>query len=517
MARTARVIARLDIKGPDLVKGIHLEGLRVLGRPELFARHYYEQGADEILYMDVVASLYNRNSLHDIISRTAREIFIPLTIGGGLRTIEDIRAVLRAGADKVALNTAAINNPEFVREAARTFGSSTIVVSIEAARQPDGRALCCTDSGREQTGVPALDWARRAAALGAGEIMLTSIDREGTGRGFDIELTRMIAEAVEVPVIACGGAGAAEHVCQVFADGKADAVAVASLLHYDFIATGAGRVAAGSEGNTEFLRSGRGRATIAPAGLVAIKDALLRRGIPCRSRAPAPAAAAVPGPRPPRVAIVDYRLGNLFSVQRACEQAGLQAEITADKATILASDALILPGVGTFGDAMQNLRRLDLVEVLRDYSQGPRPFLGVCLGLQLLFTESEEFGTHAGLNILEGKVVKFPGSDSGGSPIKVPHVGWDRIVRTAPGAEPAVLRGVEDGSFMYFVHSFYAVPADARAVLTTSAYAGVEYCSAVARGALCAFQFHPEKSAGAGLKIYRNWAGVIRDSNARQP
>src|SRR3990167_373236 len=200
--KNIRIIPRLDIKGPNLVKGIHLEGLRVLGKPEQYARHYYEAGADELAYMDVVASLYNRNSLHDIISRTAKEIFIPLMVGGGLRTIDDIRMVLRAGADKVSLNTAAIHNPQIIKEAANKFGSSTIVVTIEAIKERDGRYLAYTDNGRQFTGVE---------VLGAGEIIITSVDREGTGEGFDLELTRAISEAVSIPVIAHGGGGKIEH------------------------------------------------------------------------------------------------------------------------------------------------------------------------------------------------------------------------------------------------------------------------------------------------------------------
>ena len=154
--KSVRIIPKLDIKGPNLVKGIHLEGLRVLGKPEDFAKHYYEKGADELIYMDVVASLYGRNSLHEIVSRTAKEIFIPLTVGGGLRTIEDIKNVLRAGADKVSLNTAAIKNPSIVREASRIFGSSTITISIEAIKQPNGEYFAYTDNGREYTGIDVL-------------------------------------------------------------------------------------------------------------------------------------------------------------------------------------------------------------------------------------------------------------------------------------------------------------------------------------------------------------------------
>lgn len=230
----ARIIPRLDVKGANLVKGVHLEGLRVLGKPEFFARYYYEQGADELLFMDVVASLYGRNSLLGLIERTASEIFIPLVVGGGIRSLEDIRAVLRVGADKVTLNTAAVRQPELISRAARRFGSSTIVVSIEAIRHSDGSYEAYTDNGREKTGLEAIAWAVRAAEMGAGELVVTAIDREGTGRGYDLELTRRIAQAVSVPVIASGGAGTLEHVAQAFDTGAA-AVAVASLLHYNVV------------------------------------------------------------------------------------------------------------------------------------------------------------------------------------------------------------------------------------------------------------------------------------------
>lgn len=229
-----RIIPRLDVKGPNLVKGIHLEGLRVLGKPAAFARHYYEQGADELLFMDVVASLYGRNNLLSLVEETANEIFVPLVVGGGMRSIDDIRAVLRAGADKVTINTAALRRPDFIREAAGTFGSSTIVVSIEAMKKADGGYEAFTDNGREKTGVDAIEWAARVAELGAGEILVTSIEREGTGRGYDIELTRAVAGAVDIPVVACGGAGKPEHVAEAIAAG-ASAVSLASLLHYEYV------------------------------------------------------------------------------------------------------------------------------------------------------------------------------------------------------------------------------------------------------------------------------------------
>jgi cyclase len=283
MSKNIRIIPRMDIKGPNLVKSIHLEGLRVLGKPEDFARYYYASGADELIYIDVVASLYNRNSLHDIIFRTAKEIFIPLTVGGGLRTIEDIKSVLRAGADKVSLNTAAIKNPEIIKQASRMFGSSTIVISIEAIKQPNGNYFAYTDNGREFTGIDVLEWARRAEELGAGEILLTSVDREGTGLGYDIELTRKVSEAVLIPVIASGGAGRLEDIGSVIEDGKADAVAVASMLHYDVIKRfEIDKDVFKAEGNIEYLKSGRDFTKVKTAGLPQIKEFLSGRGISCR-------------------------------------------------------------------------------------------------------------------------------------------------------------------------------------------------------------------------------------------
>lgn len=278
-----RIIPRLDIKGPNLVKGIHFEGLRVLGKPERFARYYYENGADELIYMDAVASLYGRNSLLPMVEKTAKEIFIPLTVGGGLRSVDDIREVLRAGADKVSINTAAMARPELVREASRTFGSSTIVVSIEAIRRPDGRFEAYTDFGRECTGVDVLEWACQAVNLGAGELMVTSIDQEGTGKGFELELIRSIAEAVPVPVIACGGAGSIQQVQDVLEKGMADAVCLASMLHYHYVAEHRDETGDySSEGNTEFISSGRGPVHIQGTPLPEIKSRLAQQGTDCR-------------------------------------------------------------------------------------------------------------------------------------------------------------------------------------------------------------------------------------------
>ncbi len=227
-----RLIARLDIKAPNLIKGVHLEGLRKMGDPQQHAQAYYADGADEIIYMDIVASLYNRNSLSDIVRRTAEQVFIPITVGGGLRSLDDVEQALRSGADKVAINTAAVARPELIREVATRFGSQCMVLSIEAKRAGNGVWEAYTDNGREHTGLNVVEWAKRAVDLGAGEILLTSVDQEGTRKGFDVALTRAVSNAVRVPVIASGGMGSLDHLVEVVRDGCADAVAMADVLHY---------------------------------------------------------------------------------------------------------------------------------------------------------------------------------------------------------------------------------------------------------------------------------------------
>jgi len=245
-----RVIPRLDIKSAanpnadhsirdgagvrrhNLVKGIRLEGFRVIGDPADYALNYYEAGADELLYIDAVASLYGRNSLIELVERTAETLYVPLTVGGGIRTVEDIHQLLRAGADKVAINTAAIENPELITKSAQVFGSQCIVLSVQAKRQAPGGWEAYTHNGREQTGMDAIQWAKKAVELGAGEVLLTSVDQEGTQNGFDLDLIGQLGADLPVPLIASGGAGSSLHAVRAVEAG-ADAVAIASLLHYE--------------------------------------------------------------------------------------------------------------------------------------------------------------------------------------------------------------------------------------------------------------------------------------------
>lgn len=232
MNKNIRLIARLDIKGPNLIKGVHLEGLRVIGSPNEHALRYYLQGADELIYMDCVASLYGRNHLGQIVQAAAKDIFVPMTVGGGIRSVEDATQVLRTGADKVAVNTAAVVNPPLITEIARRFGSQCMVLSVEAKQVGLERWEVFTDNGREDTGLDVIDWVKKGVAMGAGEILLTSIDREGTRKGFDLPLVKAVTASVQVPVIASGGMGEPADIQAVVSDAGADAVAMADILHY---------------------------------------------------------------------------------------------------------------------------------------------------------------------------------------------------------------------------------------------------------------------------------------------
>jgi cyclase len=228
-----RIIPRLDIKGPNVVKGVHMEGLRVMGDPVEMAKKYYETGADEMLYMDIVASLYGRGIDIDLVKAVAKEVYVPLTVGGGIQSARDIRSALHAGADKVAINSYAVRNPGMLEEAVQTFGSQCIVLSIEAKQNKEGRWEVYTDGGREHSGRDVVQWAEEALSCGIGEILITSVDFDGTRRGFDAKLIEAVTAIASVPVIACGGAGTKETVHEILETQDLDAAAIATPLHYN--------------------------------------------------------------------------------------------------------------------------------------------------------------------------------------------------------------------------------------------------------------------------------------------
>ena len=228
-----RLIPRLDIKGPNLIKGVHLEGLRVVGNPNKFASQYYEDGADELIYIDSVASLYGRNNLSELVKESAKGIFIPMTVGGGIRSPKDVEELLRCGADKIAVNTAAVKCPSLINEMSRSFGSQCIVISIEAKQIGPEKWEVFTENGRERTGLDALEWVSEAVQRGAGEVLLTSVDMEGTRKGYDTDLIGKVVEVAPVPVIASGGMGSISNAVDCISTTKVAALSMADVLHYN--------------------------------------------------------------------------------------------------------------------------------------------------------------------------------------------------------------------------------------------------------------------------------------------
>jgi len=250
-----RLIARIDIKGKDIVKGVNLEGLRVLGNPEKFSLKYYTDGIDEIYIQDVVASMYGRNNLHNVIKKISQNIFVPITIGGGIRSLHDIKEILRAGADKVAINTAAIKNPQFINEAVKEFGSSTIVISIEALKASNGDYYIYHDNGREETDINLISWVKKVQDLGSGEIFLTSIENEGTGKGYNLDLLEKIKKIIKIPFVYHGGINSKENILNLLKNFNfIDGVSMSSILHYSNLQDKNIANYENIEGNEEFLK-----------------------------------------------------------------------------------------------------------------------------------------------------------------------------------------------------------------------------------------------------------------------
>ena len=515
-----RIIARLDVKGPNVIKGVQFECLRVMGKPSDLAQEYYAQGADELIYLDTVASLYQRNNLLNIVKEASKSIFIPFTVGGGVRTIEDIRALLAAGAEKVAINTAATKNPELIHTAARTFGSQCIVVSIEAKKKGDGTWEAYTDNGRQSTGLDVVKWAKKAEELGAGEILLTSVDMEGTERGLDLELIGEITKTVSIPVIASGGASSPDNIADTLKKTGADAVAMASILHYKKYGVddikkvlAKKKIPVRQLANPKKLKINFYQPKIAKNyNDYTLKHLSGQTGFPTdqfktqtgHSKISKKISDSIP------LGIIDYKINNVLSVQRAFQKIGQEARIISTPEEIIKAQALVLPGVGSFNDGMRALKKYRLIDPIKEKIKQGSPLLGICLGMQMLFSESSEFGKHQGLNLIEGKVVPLKSPAEARQPnYKLPHIGWNRISSLAKGRwKGTLLEKLSDPS-VYYVHSYYPQVKNKKLILATTEYGRQKFCAVVQKDNITGTQFHPEKSGEAGLQILKNFVNLI--------
>ncbi|MBN1645714.1 imidazole glycerol phosphate synthase subunit HisF [Candidatus Woesearchaeota archaeon] len=490
-----RIIPRLDIKGPNVIKGIHLEGLRIVGKPNELARKYYEQGADEIIYIDSVASLYSRDNLLNVVDNTTKEgVFIPLTAGGGIRTINDINAILRAGADKVAVNTAAVKNPMFIKEAAEKFGSQCIVLSVEALKVGSKKWEVTIENGREETGMDAIEWIKKAVKLGAGEVLITSVDKEGTKSGFELELVKQVSEAVSVPIIVSGGAGKAEDVKDCLKSSNVEAVAIASLFHYNIT-------------DIQSIKRYLHESNI-NVSLLENKEDLQEEKKPASGKV---------------ISIINYNLGNLKSVYEAFKYLGHKVKFVSEPEEIYGAEYLVLPGVGAFGDGMANLKKKNLDKVIKEYCKKDKPLLGICLGAQLFMSESEEFGTHKGLDLIPGKVVKFKDpaevnpATAGEKTYRVPHIGWNMISKPEEtNWSKTLFENIAEGTNFYFVHSYNIQPQNPEDSFANCTYGGQEFCAVVKKGNIIGCQFHPEKSGRQGLEILKEFCSIKQVKQVQQ-
>ena len=472
MAVCKRLIARLDIKGSRLIKGIRFEGLRVLGDPCEAAVRYAEAGADELLYVDAVASLYGRNGLAELLRRTSREVFIPVTAGGGVRSVADAAALLAAGADKIAVNTAALHRPELITELAQAFGSQCVVVSIQARRSGQGSWEAMAEAGRERSGHEVLAWIERLQQLGAGEILLTSVDQDGTCAGPDQGLQRAAAARAQVPLVLGGGFAAADQVLEALQKPAVSAISIGASLH---------------RGQLELAGLKR--------ELAAAEAQLPIRLTPDGSPNP-----QVVPPQPlagQSIGVIDYGMGNQQSLVNALEQLGATTMLSTEPDDLQECSLLALPGVGAFPQGMAELQRRGLDRWLRQWVAAGRPLLGICLGMQMFFEAGEEFGHTPGLGLLSGQVLPLPPHNEAGEPLVLPHMGWNRLL---PG--PAWRHGPPAESLnQYFVHSYAAVNVDPQSVLFRCRYGHQPFVAAVQQGPVVGFQFHPERSGPDGLAL----------------
>ena len=463
-----RIIARLDIKGSRLIKGVRFEGVRVVGDPNQYAKNYASTNIDEILYIDTVASLYGRNGLTGLLRHASKDVFVPITAGGGIRSANDARNLLQAGADKIAVNTGALKNHSLISELADQFGKQCVVVSIQAKRSSDGRcweAMC--DQGRERTGIDVQEWIERVQKLGAGEILLTSVDQDGTCKGPDLDLIQLTHNCVDVPLVFGGGISRLEDIDRILDISMPSGISIGSGFHFKKISP--------SEISSHIKSS---------------------QNIPQRKCLSSSEINSIPKLNNKSIAIVDYKMGNTQSLINAFGFLEASTVITNNQDELSKADLIVLPGVGSFHNGMEQLNKLNLTDFIYNQSHKYKPIIGICLGMQLLFEIGTEFGITKGLGIFKGEVTSLPNKDIDGAKIYLPHIGWNQVKASSPRVSE-----LGDSFYQYFVHSFAAQNAREEDVLYSSEYRMQKFTSAVYTRKTMGFQFHPERSGFRGLKL----------------
>ena len=457
-----RIIALLDIKGNKLIKGIRFEGVRVIGDPNASAIKYAKDGADELLYIDAVASLYGRNSIASTLKIASNEIFIPITASGGIRSISDAKNLIMAGADKIAVNTAGLRDPKLLKDLVETFGSQCIVVSIQARIMPNEKSWeAMSEMGREKSGKDVLDWIQEVQKIGVGEILLTSVDKDGTLKNPDFELINSASKITKIPLIVSGGLTETSDINSVLENDSVSGVALGGSLHYD-----------------------RQKITV-------LKDELRSKNLAIRENNAQ--IFFLPKKKPLnniKVGVIDYEMGNQQSLINTLNYLGAHVFISRDQNELNKSDILILPGVGAFPKGMKNLKKYNLDIFIKEKVKNGFPLIGICLGMQMLFKDSKEFKLTAGLNLIDGNVRIIKNNK-----IKLPHMGWNKIIATKSNFYSL------NNLYQYFVHSYVAYNVKTEEVIYKSIYSNETFIVGIKKDNIIGLQFHPERSGLEGMEL----------------
>lgn len=470
MSSCKRIIARLDVKGKRLIKGIRFEGLRVIGDACTAAEEYAKNGIDEIFYTDAVASLYGRNGLVDVLRDTTKKVFVPITAGGAISSVEDGRKLLAAGADKLAINTAAVKNPDIINQLSKRFGKQCIVLSIQVCFNNASKWEVMIEAGRERTSKDLFEWIKEGQDRGAGEIFLTSVDRDGTGNGPDLDLIKSVKELVDVPLVFGGGISSIGEISEVFrVNSNLSGLSIGWGLHYKKID----------------LKDAKQQLKLSKGAFREIKNDWKINKIKENAM----------------VSIIDYGMGNTQSLVNAFELLGINSLLTKDIQAINDSNICILPGVGAFPEGIKQLKNLGLYEFLKGYSLSGKCLLGICLGMQLLLEKGTEYEDCEGLGIIPGIIKKLPEISSKGVKTIIPHVGWNKINFSNRSENNLISKN--DGIFQYFVHSYALLHTEEnkKNTIFTTEFEGYKISSMIKKRNTIGMQFHPERSGREGLNL----------------
>lgn len=482
MPLAKRLIARLDIKGKKLIKGIRFEGLKVIGDALEIAEKYYLQGIDEILYIDAVASLYGRNSLSEILSENSKRIFVPITAGGGIKSVIDAKALISNGADKVAINTGLLEDLKLANKLVKVFGGQCVVASIQAKKSETLGWEVMKSSGRERTGKSVVDWIEFLQKQGVGEILLTSVDMDGLCKGVDNDLIETCEKVCRIPLIVGGGFSTEQEIQEKIINPNISAVAIGASLHKNKLQINK------IKSNLQKKHKNLFRAID-----IDEKEKLKNIFNKDTDRS-----------KVKNIVIIDYGLGNNLSLYNALEKLNYNVIISSSLNEISKSPLVFLPGVGSFSEGIKNLRKEKLDKFLIERAKRGDPIIGICLGMQMLFDKGFEDGINNGLGLIPGEVNNMS-QICGKENIILPHVGWNFI----KGNDMFSCNNYGDQIMQYFVHSFNAYKVPEKYKLHTFEYCQFNWIASVKKDNIIGFQFHPERSGKQGLKLLDNFIKVL--------